>query len=126
MIVEGGCHCGAVRFRAQSALTETSRCNCSICAKGRFWKTMVAASLFTVTKGEANLGDYGENIHHRFCKTCGVKVFGTVSFEGQDLVAINVMSIDGLTPAQLAALPVKYEDGRHDASAQKPAVSSYL
>ena len=96
MIVEGGCHCGAVRFRAQSALTETSRCNCSICAKGRFWKT------------------------------CGVKVFGTVSFEGQDLVAINVMSIDGLTPAQLAALPVKYEDGRHDASAQKPAVSSYL
>lgn len=87
---------------------------------------MVPASDFTVTKGEDNLADYGVHIHHRFCRTCGVKVFGTVTFDGQALVAINVMSIDGLTPAQLAALPVKFEDGLHDKWMQPPEVTSYL
>ena len=37
----GGCHCGAVRFECDlDAAAETSRCSCSICAKGRFWKTI--------------------------------------------------------------------------------------
>lgn len=87
---------------------------------------MVAASDFTLTTGEENLADYGANIHHRFCRTCGVKVFGTVTIDGHDFVALNVMTIDGLTPEVLAKLAVKYEDGLHDAWAQKPTVTSYL
>ncbi|MGV3624403.1 MAG: GFA family protein, partial [Archangium sp.] len=83
-------------------MKETSRCNCTACGKGRFWKTMVPASDFTLTRGEKHLGDYGQNIHHRFCMTCGVKVFGPVSSDGDDLVAINVMAIEGLTPQKLA------------------------
>jgi len=38
---QGGCHCGAVRFECRLDAAEgTSRCNCSVCAKGRFWKAI--------------------------------------------------------------------------------------
>ena len=41
----GSCHCGAVRFEAELDLAgETSKCNCSICTKARFWKSVVPAA----------------------------------------------------------------------------------
>ena len=32
-IMEGGCHCGRVRFRVTANLDGVTQCNCSICAK---------------------------------------------------------------------------------------------
>ena len=38
------CHCGEVRFECELDLAEgTSRCNCSVCTKMRFWKAIVKA-----------------------------------------------------------------------------------
>jgi hypothetical protein len=38
-IYQGSCHGGAVRFECELDLAEgTSKCNCSICTKARFWK----------------------------------------------------------------------------------------
>ncbi|HTV70661.1 MAG TPA: GFA family protein [Rhizobiaceae bacterium] len=127
----GSCHCGAVTFDVTLDLDEpTSRCNCSMCSKARFWKAVVPAGAFRLTGSEHHIAEYtfgGGNIHHRFCRTCGVKVFGTGELpETGAFVAINVLALDDVSPEELAAIPVFFEDGRHDRWEAEPAVTSYL
>ena len=124
----GSCHCGAVRFEVDADLEAgTMRCNCSICAKSRFWLAFVPAARFRLLAGEDKLADYrfgAGRIGHRFCTTCGVKPFG-MAVDGSG-VAVNVACLDGLAPERLAALPVKYVDGAHDRWDAAPDVTAHL
>jgi hypothetical protein len=117
-----------VRFEADIDLrADTLRCNCSICARTRFWFAFVPAGQFRLLAGEDRLADYrfGEQrIRHRFCTVCGVKPFGMAA-DGSG-VAVNVACLEGLTPEQLAALPVQYLDGAHDRWDAAPPFTAYL
>jgi hypothetical protein len=125
----GSCHCGAVRFSVRlSGPIETSKCNCSICTKSRFWKVIVANDAFQLLAGEERLGTYrfGSGvIEHRFCLRCGVRVFGVVSVAEGAFVAVSVPCLD-LDPEALAKLPIAYQDGQHDDTAHSPSITSYL
>jgi hypothetical protein len=124
----GQCHCGAVRFEADIDLDAgTVRCNCSICARSRFWLAFVPADRFRLLAGDHTLSDYrfaAQRVRHRFCSVCGVKPLGMAA-DGSG-VAVSVSCLDGLAPERLAALPVKYVDGAHDRWDAPPAVTSYL
>lgn len=127
----GSCHCGAVRFRAEIDLAHPStRCNCAICAKSRFWKAVIAADAFTLIAGEDQITRYRfgpETITHCFCARCGIKPFGRVDMGGHgSFVAVNVACLDQLTPEDLAALPVAYENGRENDWDNPPPVIAYL
>lgn len=129
---KGSCHCHAVTFTAALDLSNpTSRCNCSICSKTRLWKAVIPASDFTLKTGADMLADYtfgGDVIHHRFCTRCGAKPFGSFEMDGLGgaMIAVNIACLDDLTPEALNAIPVHYEDGRHDAWEHIPAVTGYL
>jgi hypothetical protein len=76
----GGCHCGAVRFRAQlpDPPVPALDCNCSICAMIGFVHIIVAHDLFRLEAGEALLTRYrfgSGAAEHLFCSRCGVKSF---------------------------------------------------
>ena len=133
----GSCHCGAVRFEAKADLARGSKCNCSICAKARYWKALVKAEDFKLLQGKDALADYqfgSKTIHHQFCKTCGVKTFGRahldIEFNGQPLrgefYAINIACLDDVPAGDLDVLPVSYEDGRADRWERAPAETRYL
>ena len=127
----GSCHCGAVRFECEIDLAAgTSRCNCSICRKSRFWKAVVPADAFRLTQGEEALSEYrfgSHSIRHVFCGTCGVKVFGRGELEGLGpFVAVNLACLDDATDEELAAAPVAYEDGRNDHWERPPAETRHL
>jgi hypothetical protein len=130
----GSCHCGAVRFEAEIDLSaETSKCNCSICTKARFWKTVVPAVSFRLLDGEDALTDYqfggetGAGIHHLFCGRCGVKPFGRGHLEDfGDFVAVNVVCLDDATDRELAEAPVTFQNGRHNDWSSPPAETRYL
>jgi hypothetical protein len=131
---KGSCHCGAVRFESDLDLAEgTSRCNCSVCTKGRFWKAIVKADAFRLLHGESALSDYqadsgpGADIHHFFCSICGIKPFGRGHLEelGGDFYAVNVACLDDVTPEEFAKAPVKYEDGRNNNWGSPPAETRY-
>ncbi len=126
----GSCHCGAVRFEVALDLSKgTSRCNCSICSKTRYWKAFVPADAVRILQGAEVLTDYtfGEHVHHLFCSRCGVKPFGRVNLgERGTLCAVNVAALDDASDAELAAAPVAFQDGRHDAWERTPPVTSHL
>jgi hypothetical protein len=110
---EGGCHCGHIRYRIETALTQAAECNCTICAKrGALW-TFVKAPQFTLLKGEEALTDYQfakKKIHHLFCESCGVGSYSRgIAPNGEDTFAVNVRCLDGV---DIAALKVTPFDGK--------------
>lgn len=127
----GSCHCGAVRFECEIDLAQgTSKCNCSICTKTRFWKAIVKADAFRLTQGQDLLSDYqfgSHSVHHLFCRRCGVKPFGRGHLDERgEFYAINVACLDNATDEELAQAPVVYQDGRHDHWDSPPAATRHL
>ena len=128
----GSCHCGIVRFEAAIDLSgETSKCNCSICTKGRFWKTMVPADGFRLLQGDGSLTDYQfgrKSIRHFFCKICGIKTFGRIEIPelGGTVYAVNVSCLDDATTEEWAKAPVVFQNGRDDDYEHAPSETRYL
>jgi len=127
----GSCHCGTVLFECELDLAQgTSRCDCSICTKGRFWKAIVPVGDFRLEQGDEALLLYrfGSNsIRHFFCSRCGVKPFGRGRLEELgDFYAVNLACLDDAAPEELAQAPVRYEDGRNNRWEQAPAETRHL
>jgi hypothetical protein len=103
---DGGCHCGAIRYRAAIDLAEpVITCNCSICQSKGLLLTFVPPDGLELVRGPEDLSEYRFNTHkiaHRFCRTCGVEVFGEVQGQG---VAINVRTLDAVDLASLKLQP---------------------
>ncbi len=76
---EGGCHCGAVRFRMRlPEAIDVEDCNCSICAMSGNIHVIVPAARFNLLQGDDQLTEYNFNTgvaRHLFCRICGIKSF---------------------------------------------------
>ncbi len=103
---DGGCHCGAVRYTATLDLAEPMiACNCSICAAKGLLLSFVAGDQLQIRQGDGELATYRFNtmkISHRFCRICGVEVFGDVEGQG---AAVNVRTLDGIEIGALTQQP---------------------
>ena len=78
IIAEGGCHCGAVRFRfaLPSPRVELLDCNCSMCSRSGFLHLIVPHSDFELLTPREALTSYRfrtRAAEHLFCSNCGVK-----------------------------------------------------
>ena len=109
----GGCHCGAVRFRATVKLDGAMTCNCSICSKTGTVLAFIPAGQFELTAGADALTDYQwgkKKLHHLFCKRCGIRSFVRGAMpSGEPMVALNVRCLDDV---DLASIPQKAFDGK--------------
>jgi hypothetical protein len=109
----GGCHCGRVRYEATAELTKVYSCNCSICSKKAPMLAFIPATHFEVLTGEECLTEYQfnkMNVHHLFCKVCGVQSFAwALGKDGEKMYAINVRCLDDV---DLEGLPETKVDGK--------------
>lgn len=128
----GSCHCGAVRFEADIDLSQgTTRCNCSICRKSRYWGTVIKPESFRLLSDAERLSDYqfgSKQGHNLFCKHCGLRAFsrGDVPELGGAFVSINIACLDDMSDEELVALPVQYLNGRDYDWMHAPKVTGYL
>ena len=123
--MEGGCHCGRVRFRVAADLDRVTECNCSICTKKGFLHLIVPLNQFTLLSGGDNIATYTFNTgvaKHTFCKTCGIHSFYTPRSD-PDKVNVNVRCLDDI---DLNAMEIVTYDGQHweKAYAEKQHVPS--
>ena len=118
----GRCHCGAVRVRFDSdEITSGLRCNCSICIRKGIVMSAdyIPAGAFDVDGAESlTTYQFGDgDVHHYFCKTCGISPFNYVAslpadYRGRAQVGdrrVNLGCVDGLDPL---TLPIRLVDGR--------------
>ena len=76
--VEGGCHCGGVRFQVIIDHPTVLDCNCSICRKKGFLHLIVPPENFILLRGKELLSTYKFNTEvakHTFCRFCGIHSF---------------------------------------------------
>jgi hypothetical protein len=94
--LEGGCHCGQVRFRARPREPRALDCNCSICRKKGFLHLIVERRDFELSSGEEALTTYTFNTgvaQHRFCSRCGVHPF-YIPRSHPEQVSVNLRCLD--------------------------------
>ena len=104
MRVEGGCHCGLVRFEAEVPQSPpVLDCDCSICAMTGYLHLIVPEADFRLTEGKRDTVTYRFGTgaaRHIFCGQCGIKSFYRPRSH-PDGVSINLRCLDeghGLDP----------------------------
>jgi hypothetical protein len=110
--MQGGCHCGRVRFTVTADLDRVTVCNCSICSKKGFLHLIVPPEQFELVSGKDDLTTYTFNTgvaKHTFCKHCGIHAF-YVPRSDPDKIDVNARCLDDI---DLASLSLKYFDGKN-------------
>jgi len=98
-VLEGGCLCGAVRYRIEGGLggADACYCHCETCRKAAgapvvAWVTFPRARL-KVTKGATASFSASDRAVREFCPDCGTQLFFTY-VKGPEETDVTVASLD--------------------------------
>lgn len=122
-IREGGCHCGAVRFRASVDLDLLSQCSCTVCTKKGIYQLGVEPADFQLLRGKDDLTVYTfgtGNAQHVFCRHCGMHPF-YIPRSQPHRVSVNARCLDGVEGPSLK--PKRFFDGAHWEDAQAKRIA---
>jgi len=93
-IYNGGCQCGAIRFRVEGGLSNPSICHCRMCQKafGNFYAPLVTVDArgFGWTRGRPKYFQSSNHVRRGFCENCGTPL----SFEGPDGTGLAIGAFD--------------------------------
>ncbi len=107
-MIEGTCHCGAVKIEVESAPTELTSCNCSICRRtGALWCYFAPASVRVAgSTAKYVWGDKTLELHH--CATCGCVTHWSPLDPATDRMGVNARL---MAPDVVAAARIRRLDG---------------
>jgi hypothetical protein len=107
-MVEGSCHCGAVKIALERAPDVLTSCNCSICRRLAGLWCYDAPARVRVT-GETDTYRWGDEtlVLHR-CRRCGCTTHWTPIDATSDRMGVNARMMD---PAIVAATRIRHLDG---------------
>jgi len=92
MCREGGCMCGAIRYRLRGPFTYSANCHCRSCQRavgaGFVTYSAVAPDNFEVIKGELAIYASSPGVRRGFCGGCGT----SLTYAGDKWTDIAVLS----------------------------------
>jgi len=113
-VIEGSCHCGAVRWRFEATPEGATACNCTVCRRyGVLWIYGHEGEDVFVdgpTKAYARGRKY---LNFNFCPECGCVVSwrsNHIGKNGRRRLAVNVRLAE---PEAVADIPIDHFDGLH-------------
>src|SRR5271155_6248818 len=117
MKVDGRCHCGQIRYRAEIDESKVSICHCTDCQTltGTAYRVSVpaAAAGFVLLSGAPKIyvktAESGNQRAQAFCSDCGTPIYASDTKNPQTF-ALRVGTL-----AQRAALPAKHQIWFHSA-----------
>jgi hypothetical protein len=124
--LEGGCHCGAIRFRVRVRELVALDCNCSICTKKGFLHVIVGESDLDILSGGDSLATYTFGTHtakHHFCNTCGIHPFYRARSHPEDW-DVNARALDDDAWKQFRIEPFDGKNWEENVDAIRTASSS--
>jgi hypothetical protein len=112
-VIEGSCHCGAIRWSLGAIPSEATTCNCTICRRhGALWAYGFENEDIHTSGDPRTYTWAGRNIGFHFCGTCGCVAYWSGIQKGPDgrrYGAVNLRLTDA--PLSVAAVPVRQHDG---------------
>lgn len=95
--LEGGCHCGALRYRITVSPIDSAYCHCRICqrttgAPAVPWTSVTVAG-FAVTRGRPAVYKSSDRGERHFCGNCGCQILYRDS-ERPKTVDVNLVTLD--------------------------------
>jgi hypothetical protein len=110
-MIEGACHCGAVRWRFDRIPESATACNCTVCRRyGVLWAYDYENEAIHVS-GPTHIYTRGEAIEFHFCPTCGCVTHWRgrrTEPDGRRRVAVNLRLTE---PGPIARIPIDHFDG---------------
>ena len=110
-MIDGSCHCGAVRWHFDGEIESVTACNCTVCRRyGVLWAYDYEGERIKVS-GPTKAYVRGKAIEFHFCPSCGCVAFWRgreTDKEGRRRIAVNVRLTD---PEAVAHLPIDHFDG---------------
>ena len=105
--IEGGCACGAVRFKLAAPPVGVGVCHCRTCqyfsGGGGTYVALAPKAGFSVTKGEARVytcqAASGNEIGRAFCAECGTPLY-TVTTDQTPFYPVKLGALDDPSPYQ--------------------------
>lgn len=107
MPLQGGCHCGAIRYEVDGDPGRCSLCHCADCRRAAGAPAVAWAiyprTAVRVTKGAPKIYASSENGRRHFCPDCGTGLFygNDAVFEGMiDLQTATLDDPDAVEPVE--------------------------
>jgi hypothetical protein len=110
MVVEGACHCGAVKFRAElvDGVKTARRCTCSYCRMRGAVPVSAHLSGLEILQGQEALSQYRFNTgtaEHYFCSVCGIYTHHRRR-SNPNHYGVNLACLEGCNPFDLDEIAV--------------------
>ena len=110
-MIQGSCHCGAVRWQFKGRPDGATACNCTVCRRyGVLWAYGYDGEGIEVS-GQTQAYVRGKEIEFHFCPACGCTAFWRAQKKDQDgrrRIAVNLRLAE---PDAVARIPIDRFDG---------------
>jgi hypothetical protein len=106
MTIQGGCHCGAIRYQVEGEPITHALCHCTDCRRHAGaplvgW-TMYPAAAVTITKGAPKIYTSSETGRRHFCADCGTGLFYV-----NDVILPGIIDVQSATYDDPNAVPAR-------------------